>query len=240
MQAATQTLRERIATAAHMLREGLLDLLYPPRCLGCHARTPHAAPLCAACLTGLEQPSPERVQQRLDQLPEAEDIFASTFALWHFDPDGALRALQHALKYQNRPRYGQVAGRWLGSALCSTLPADSLDAVVPVPLHRTRRLERGYNQSMMLARGAAEHLGLPCRPEWLVRPRPTRSQTHLSRRARWRNVAEAFAAPQPLDGPTVLIIDDVLTTGATATAAARALLHAGAASVHLATLALAE
>ena len=242
-----KSVRGGLARAGRHLRRGLLDLLYPPRCLGCGARTharapaemPADMPLCAGCLAGLERARPAAVRRQLERLPEADGVFETVFALWRFTPEGALEAFQHALKYQNRPHYGVAAGRLLGAARQEAFPHRALDAVVPVPLHRTRRLERGYNQSEMLARGTAERLGVPCAPGWLLRAAPTRSQTRLSRRARWRNVAEAFAAPQPLNGRAVLLIDDVLTTGATAAAAARALRSAGAASVHLATLALA-
>lgn len=225
----------------HQVGRGLLNLLYPPRCLSCRARLPETdAPLCARCVSGLERAHPEAARRRLRALPaEGDETVGEVFALWRFDPDGALRALQHALKYQNRPRYGRAAGCWMGDALRGTL-APPAEAVVPVPLHRTRRLERGYNQSAQLARGVAERLGVPCRPGWLARPRPTRSQTHLSRRARWENVAGAFAAPQSLGGRPLLLVDDVLTTGATGVAAARALRRTGAGPVHLATLALAE
>ena len=226
--------------ARHVGR-GLLDMLYPPRCLACQARLSRArAPLCAACVAGLERAPSEVARQRLHALPSGSGTaIAAVFPLWRFDPDGALQALQHALKYQNRPRYGRVAGRWMGRALAETLSPPP-EAVVPVPLHRTRKLERGYNQSARLARGVAERLGVPCRPGWLDRPHPTRSQTHLSRQARWENVDGAFSAPRSLDGRPLLLVDDVLTTGATGAAAARALRHAGAGPVYLATLAMAE
>ena len=244
---AVSALRNRLTRLGRRVSWGLQDVLYPPRCLGCGARTPGdgeaEAPLCASCLAGIERARPAAVQQRLSELPEAAGVFASAFALWRFDPDGVLRALQHALKYQNRPRYGDAAGRWMGDALRAERPhgGSALAAVVPVPLHRTRRLERGYNQSAQLARGVAERLDVPVRPDALARLRPTRSQTHLPRRARWQNVAGAFASSPnpPLTGPA-LLIDDVLTTGATATAAAQALRRNGIApGVHLATLALA-
>lgn len=227
--------------AGRQVGRGLLDLLYPPRCLACRARLSETdAPLCARCVGGLERARWEVARRRLHALPGSSgEAVAGVFALWRFDPDGALRALQHALKYQNRPRYGRVAGRWMGRGLAGTL-SPRPEAVVPVPLHRTRRLGRGYNQSAQLARGVAASLDVPCRPGWLARPRPTRSQTHLSRQARWDNVGGAFAASRSLGGRPLLLVDDVLTTGATGAAAARALRQAGAGPVHLATLALAE
>jgi predicted amidophosphoribosyltransferase len=114
------------------------------------------------------------------------------------------------------------------------------NGVVPIPLHRTRRLERGYNQSRMLGKGVAAALDCPLRADLLARPVPTRPQTNLSREERWQNVHEAFAAdPACADGHW-LLVDDVLTTGATAVAAGRTLLNAGADAVSLATLALAR
>ena len=151
---------------------------------------------------------------------------------------GALQAVQHALKYQNRPRYGVPLGRLMGEAFAERHPTP--DGVVPVPLHRTRQLERGYNQSAALAEGVAEALSCPGRPDLLARPHPTRSQTGLSREERWRNVRNSFSAdPAAADGHW-LLVDDVLTTGATAVAAGQTLAGAGADSLDLMTLGLAR
>ena len=217
---------------------GLLDVLYPPRCLGCSARPVSVAlPLCATCLQTMERASAEAIAARLDRL-EAARVLDGAFALWVFDKNSALQAVQHALKYGDRPRYGLALGRLVGDAYAETHPAP--DAVVPIPLHRIRELERGYNQAEMLARGLAEALDCPVRPDGLTRPRPTRSQTRLSRSARWQNVADAFGAPDAIADDTVLLVDDVLTTGATVAAAARRLKEAGAGRVFVATLAMAR
>ncbi len=162
-------------------------------------------------------------------------------ALWVFEQGGALQAIQHALKYSNRPRYGVALGRLMGSAYAAEdhpLP----DALLPIPLHPTRQLERGYNQSAMLAEGLGAILDRPVLLDTLARPHPTRSQTHLSREARWANVRDAFAVSQPdvCAGQTVLLVDDILTTGSTLAAAAHVLHDAGAASVGFATLAFAR
>lgn len=178
------------------------------------------------------------VAARLDRLPTGRGIFKHALSLWVFDRDGTLQAVQHAFKYGNRPRYGVALGRLLGRAFAEegSLP----DGVVPIPLHRTRRLERGYNQARMLADGVADALDCPLRSDLLSRPHPTRSQTHLSREERWQNVHDAFSAdPACADGHW-LIVDDVLTTGSTAVAAARTLSDAGADTLSLATLALAR
>jgi ComF family protein len=149
-----------------------------------------------------------------------------------------LQAVQHAFKYGNRPRYGVALGRLLGSAFVEE--ANLPDGVIPIPLHRTRELERGYNQARMLAKGVAETLDRPLRDDLLARPSPTRSQTNLSREERWRNVRDAFAADDACASGHWLLVDDVLTTGSTAVAAALTLTDAGANAISLATLALAR
>jgi ComF family protein len=219
--------------------QALLDVLYPPLCLGCEVRLPpdaRALPLCATCLRTLPRAEPGTLGPRLARFPEGAATFAHTTALWLFDADGALQQLQHALKYGNRPSLGVQLGRLVGEAW----PADAArpDLIVPVPLHRRRRLERGYNQSERLATGIGEMLDSPVRSDLLTRPRPTRSQTALSQAERWRNVADAFALAdaEVVAGQHVLLVDDVLTTGATAVAAA-APLRAASATVSLATLA---
>jgi ComF family protein len=228
-----------LGRGARSLGTGLLNLLYPPRCLGCGARPDAAAlPLCPRCLKALERAPTMAMAARLDRLPVGAGVFAHWQALWVYDRGGTVQAVQQAMKYGNRPRYGVALGRLVGAAYTEAGPPP--DGVVPVPLHRTRELERGYNQSRMLGRGVAEALDVPLRPDLLSRPHPTRPQTHLSREARWRNVQDAFRArPDAADGHW-LLVDDVLTTGATAVAAGRTLSQAGAEAVSLATLALAR
>ena len=130
-------------------------------------------------------------------------------------------------------------GGLLAQVRMESLSTRRPDVVVPVPLHWWRRLGRGYNQSETVARTLAESLGLPCRPTWLVRTRPTSSQVAQSAAARWENVRGAFRARRGVTvrDARILLVDDVLTTGATADAAATALRQAGAAQVVVAVLA---
>ena len=218
----------------------LLDVLYPPLCLGCDERLPADAPplpLCADCLRTLPHAEPGVLLSRLADLPSGPAAFGHADALWLFDDGGPLQRLQHTLKYGDRPTLGVRLGRLIGEAWRER-GAPVPDLLVPIPLHRRRRLERGYNQSERLATGIADVLHVPVRADKLTRPRPTRSQTNLSKTERWRNVEDAFAVPDAeiVAGRRVLLVDDVLTTGATAVAAARLLRSAGA-EVDLAVLA---
>jgi ComF family protein len=179
------------------------------------------------------------VAARIDRLPADWGTVLGAHAMWVFDKGGALQSVQHALKYGDRPRYGVALGELLGSSY-RRAGWPTPDAVVPVPLHRLRLLERGYNQAEMLARGVARTLETDVLPRLLTRPHATRSQTDLSRDERWTNVSTAFESARTLDGGTYLVVDDVLTTGSTAMACAQALRTAGAEAVTIATLCLAR
>lgn len=171
------------------------------------------------------------MQERLSLLPQARGVFQQVTGLWMFDEGGTVQRLQHRLKYGNVPTLAEALGRRLGRALAQDGVDRAYDAIVPVPLSPTRRLERGYNQSAFLAQGIAQAFGQPhiAAPDALVRTRRTRSQTSLSRADRWANVSGAFRVSSPQwEGRRVLLVDDVLTTGATLTAAAQALITQGA------------
>ncbi|PEN14614.1 amidophosphoribosyltransferase [Longibacter salinarum] len=229
----------QIANQMNLLR-GFLDLLYPPCCVGCAGRPERPSlPLCPACLRRMEQAPQMNVAARLDRLPPDWGTASGAHAMWVFDKGGALQSIQHALKYGDRPQYGVELGRLLGQSYRRAGWPEP-DRVVPIPLHRLRLLERGYNQAETLARGVASTLSTRLDPHTLTRHRATRSQTNLSRDERWRNVCDAFSVAESIDGGTLLLVDDVLTTGSTAMACARTLKAAGADRVLITTLCLAR
>ncbi len=202
--------------------ESLLDLLFPPRCLGCRQR---GALLCARCRTTC-RPVPLHVNRRLHERL-GKGALASTTGAYHFD--GAVREAIHALKYEHRARAAAV----LGDLLVAYVRAHPLptDLIVPVPLHAARLRERGFNQAELLAKHLAAQVNLPVSTH-LVRVRQTAQQAGLHRAERLANVRDAFVwhgAPPP---SRVLLVDDVLTTGATIGAAAEALRTAGTCEVH--------
>ncbi len=150
---------------------------------------------------------------------------------------GALRELVHLFKYRGMRPLSRPLGAWLAEVTRVEGLAEC-EAVVPLPLDPERRRARGYNQSELLAREVARRLGLPLVPQACRRVRPTAPQAGLTRAQRRANVQGAFAAdPRLVRNRTVLLVDDVMTTGATLNACARTLRQAGAARVLAVTVA---
>jgi ComF family protein len=221
------------------LLAALLDLLYPPRCAACGEP---GEPFCAPCADALLPPGqgcprcgrPGRATACgacLAGPPAFEAVQAGGLY------GGPLADAIHALKYGDRPALARPLGRWLASRV--RLPPGAL--VVAVPLGRRRRLARGYDQAGRLAEQVARAGGATCLQGALRRVRETPPQVGRSRATRAANVAGAFAAdPRRVAGRELVLVDDVVTTGATADAAARALLAAGASRVTVVALARAE
>ena len=240
----------RPARLTRSLGRALVDLVLPPVCPACRAPVGSAPGLCLDCwttVTFFEEPWCERLGTPLPvdlgpgtlsaEAVATPPVFGRSRAAVAYD--GVVPRLVQAFKYGDRLDLAPMFAAWTARAGRDLL-ADC-DLVVPVPLHRWRLLGRRYNQAAVLAARLARLAGRPYRPLVLVRRRSTRRQVGLSQASRAQNMAGAFAVPgwarSSVKGRRVLLVDDVYTTGATVSAACRALLRAGASQVDVLTLA---
>jgi len=232
--------------------QAFTNLIWPPACVLCEVQlaADEEEGFCRDCLRSLFA----------DDSPVCPRC-CSTVGPYTDVSEGCSRCRGHRFHFSSAIRLGPYEGRlreailrmkqyrgeplaeWLGEAWGlrrrERLLSSDPQAIVPIPLHWRRRWRRGYNQSAALARALSEILDRPFRPGWLIRTRPTPSQREQTPRQRWENVRGAFQVPgmPQVRGARILLIDDVMTTGATADAAASALREAGAAQVVLAVLA---
>ena len=227
-----------------------LDAILPPRCLSCGRPVEHVGALCPACWEGIDfvappfcaccgfpftfDTGPDALCGICAREPQAFD--RARFVMRYGD---ASKGLVLGFKHHDRTEGAPAFGEWLARAGRELI--QDADLLAPVPLHRLRLFARRYNQAALLCHALADSNALPVVPDLLIRKRHTPPQGRLSAAARRRNVAGAFAVNparlSKLDGRRVLLVDDVMTTGATVSACASVLRRNGAAAVDVLVLA---
>jgi ComF family protein len=234
----------RVQQAAGRLFDPVLAVVFPSSCPACGALLAHpvSGPLCEACWASLPRHRSHGCRCGLPLLPGRAECgrcrrgrqpFAAGASLGPYE--GPLRVLLLQLKFAGRRRAAaRLASLLLEDAAVRQLLATS-DLIVPVPLHPRRLRERGFNQSALIAQALGRRVGRPVATGALVRRRDTAPQSGLKAAERRRNVQEAFVVRRRacVAGRVVTVVDDVVTTGATARACARALAGAGAAELRL-------
>lgn len=219
-----------------------ISLLYPRYCFGCNEGLVKGEEnICTKCM--LEIP---RTQFHLD--PEnalftrlnGRIALKLAFAFFSFQKGGRLQHLLHALKYSNHPELGEMIGEVYGQELLQAGFDQKFNLIVPVPLHPSRKQQRGYNQSEEFAKGLSKTLNIPW-ADALIRKTKTETQTRKTKLSRWQNVSEVFQLKEKqVQNTHVLLVDDVITTGATIEACAQVLLAGGASMVSVGSIAYAE
>lgn len=227
----------------HWLRtysQALTQLFYPHQCAGCGSDTLEQEQiLCSTCTVAL----PETGFADLPGNP-VEKIFYGRISLmaahsqYYFAAGSLIQRLVHQLKYQNGIAQGMLLGKLTAYSMQDSGRFTSLDAIIPLPLYPDKEKLRGYNQAMVIAEGMAEVLHIPVLDGVLIRQRYTETQTKKQRTSRWENVRNSFAVADPsqVKNRHCLLVDDVVTTGATLEAAGAILLQEENVQLSLATL----
>ena len=224
--------------------EDFLALLYPRLCLACEKNIPPRWDvICITCQHFLPKTKfhLERENPFTEHFWGRVPIHAGA-SLYHFVKGGRTQELIHKLKYNGKREVGIKLGHLYGRALKSSPYFSKIDLIIPVPLHPRKEKIRGYNQSSMFAMGLSETMEIPWSGRILLRTEMTTTQTKKSRLERLENVREAFHLknPKTVRGKHLLLVDDVMTTGATLEACAEKILEAESAKVSFATIAFAQ
>ncbi len=228
-----------------VLQETLADffsLIYPKTCPGCSQTMVRGENgLCTVCKHELAitnyhlDPANPLSSKFYGRLP-LERAFSFIF----FHKGGVAQSVLHELKYNGNTEIGKLMGQWYGLELAKLdLP---IDLIVPVPLHKLKLKKRGYNQSDYFAWGLSDALGIPWQKDILIRHTQSETQTHKSKEERWKNVKDNFTVnhPKSIVGKHLLLVDDVITTGATIEACGNALLASGISKLSVGSLAMAK
>jgi len=194
-------------------------LFYPEVCLCCHKHlTINEKTICITCrhelpLTHLSSENDNLVEKSFyGRIP-----VVSATALFYFFKKSNVQELIHALKYKNQQQVGVLLGSWLGDEMANSKRFLNIDYIIPVPLHKKKLKSRGYNQLTTFGKSLSEILKIPFMENNLLRISSTNTQTKKLRFERWKNVQELFIVKNPeiLDNKHILLIDDIITTGAT-------------------------
>ncbi len=224
--------------------EDILNLFFPKVCATCgDTLVKNEDLICFKCRTEVpkanyQSSSDNELKDRFTGKLKIEYAWAGLL----FYKSGITQKLLHEFKYNNHPEIGELFGRQLAMKMNEEKIFEKIDMIIPVPLHPKKERKRGYNQSQYFARGISEIINIPTHIHYLKRIKHSASQTGKSREIRWKSVENAFEVqtPDELISKHILLVDDVITTGATIEACGKKLLDAGVSKISIATLAIAK
>jgi ComF family protein len=221
----------------------LVQVFVPKLCLGCQCSLPKSLhQLCLSCLEKLPFTHYEKSPiNPLYKLLICQNGIEGAVSLFFFEKEGLLQKLIHSLKYKGQYSLGVFFGQMLGKKLAAA-NLKSYTMVIPVPLHKKRQRYRGYNQVAGFGKALAQTLGIAYNDHLLYRHKPTKTLVRMTKTQRWEQVRDAFGVHNlsALNGHHILLVDDVITTGATLSAAVRAVSAQEGVRISIAAIAFAQ
>lgn len=225
------------------LLSAIFDFILPRFCPSCQNKlTLNEKLICENCRSTFVYADEELLQFEYERKFSDSKIISDFYSLLVFEKSSPLQQIVHQIKYQKKFLLAVELGKMLGSSLLKNKTEWEVDIILPVPLHSLKKAERGFNQSFYIAKGISKVTNLPVSQSILKRKRYTESQTKKNLLERAENMSEAFAVKraEKINGKNVLLIDDVITTGATIRECGKILQECGAANIYAASIALAE
>ncbi len=225
------------------LLSATLDFFIPRFCPSCNNKLKlKEEVICAECFSSIAPADDNRLKEEFRRKFSDAGIISGFKSLFVFEKEAALQHVIHSLKYDKRFGTGIFLGKLLGEKLKPEQNEWSIDYIVPIPLHHLKKAERGFNQSTYIAKGMKKILHIPVKPGVVKRVRYTQSQTGFDLKQRRENISKAFIAKHKnlIEQKTFLLVDDVITTGATISECGKVLLDAGAKKVYACSVAIAD
>lgn len=221
----------------------LFDLILPRFCCSCKIKlTDKEDTICQSCFSKIQLASEDRLKREFERKFLYNNIISDFYSPFVFEKDKELQHAIHSLKYQNKFQVGIFLGKVLAQQIQSNRPNWKIDLIIPIPLHQLKKAERGYNQSYYIAKGMSKILNVPCSDRIVKRKKYTESQTTMTLTERQENISDAFKIrnKNAVKEKTILLIDDVITTGATISECGSILLESGAKKIFAASIAIAD
>lgn len=220
----------------------LLRILFPDFCIHCgRPLVGDERHLCSDCMINTPWANEAHAKDNSTEMRLAGRFhFVSAASLMHFQKGNVAQSIVHNIKYHGHPSLAVQYGRLLGRELKQSGRFCDIDYIVPVPLHWFRKMRRGYNQSELICIGISKELGVPLAKHYLRRKKYTKTQTHKNRDERQQNMQQVFAVrhPKQLQNKHILLVDDIITTGATTDSCHHALQSIHGLRISVAALAL--
>lgn len=221
-----------------------MHLFFPHNCLGCGTDVlSEKSLLCLRCSTSLPYTGYECIESNpVEKIFRGRTTLMAAASTFYFSKSHVVQTLIHQLKYKGNIEAGEYLGALVGRVLVQSGRFSNIDYLVPLPLSAEKEFKRGFNQSEIICKGISTVMDAPLLTDNVIRNRYTDTQTKKHRAERWKNVEGSFAVrnPAPLQGKNILLVDDVITTGATLEACTQCILAIPGISVSLATAATAS
>ena len=224
--------------------EDILNIVFPNICCVCdRILTNNEEVICFHCRSELPKTNFTNVKEN-ELVKRLYGKLKIDFGLSYlrFYKSGITQKLLHKFKYKNYPEIGKLIGHWVGYEMLKNKDIGNVDLIIPVPLHPKREMKRGYNQTLFFAQGISEVTKIPIQKKVLIRKFYNQSQTHKTKEQRWTSVQYAFMVKnrKVIEDKQILLVDDIVTTGATLEACGNQILQNGALRLGVATMALAK